>query len=123
MTAPLPAAPDRFSALREAGILLSHADQLRVLDAEMETFGHRIRTSRRPSPAARGVLALVAVFTEAGRHLRRLRMHGEEALWGHGDDLGEHASSAGERQQPRRLVASGIRSRRRGTSGTRPRSA
>lgn len=77
MTAPLPVAPDRFSALREAGILLPHADQLRVLDAEMETFGDRIRSSRRPSPAARGVLALAAVFTEAGRHLRRLRGDGE----------------------------------------------
>jgi hypothetical protein len=72
MTVPLPKAPDRFSALREAGILLSRADQLRVLEGGMETFRVRTRASRRPSRAERLVLSVIAVFTEAGRHFRRL---------------------------------------------------
>lgn len=70
MTAPLPQAPDRFSALREAGILLPRADQLRVLEAEMETFRGRTRTSRRPSRAERLALAVTAVFSETARILK-----------------------------------------------------
>lgn len=70
MTAPLPQSPDRFSTLREAGILLPRADQLRLLETEMETFRGRTRVSRRPSRAERLVLSVTAVFTETARILK-----------------------------------------------------
>jgi hypothetical protein len=68
MTAPLPRPPAPW----DEGFAPWGGDQLAALEAEMEAFGGKVPGWRRPSLPERLGRNVVAVFTETGRHLRRM---------------------------------------------------